>query len=176
MNSCSVRFASMIAGLWLCLTAAEYVARAQSPGAQQKETLVPHHAAGTFEVKTAPQKLDDAVADSGIGRFLIDKQFHGGIEGTSKGQMLASGDPSKGSAGYVAIERITGTLDGRPGSFALQHSGTMDQGKFQLSVSVIPGSGTGDLAGLSGSMNIIIEGGKHSYVFDYTLPARQEGH
>ena len=145
-------------------------ARSASAVQQPKEAPVSHHAAGSFEVKMTPQKPEDAVAESGIGRLLIDKQFHGALEATSKGQMLSFGDPTKGSAGYVAIERVTGTLYGRSGSFALQHTGTMDQGKFQLSVTVIPGSGTGQLAGISGSMNIIIEAGKHSFTFDYSLP------
>jgi len=171
MNPPSLRFASVIAGLCLCLTAAVYVARAQSPGTGQKEAAVPLRATGTFEVKMTPQKPEDAVADTGISRLLSDKQFHGGLEATSKGQMLGFGDPAKGSAGYVAIERVTGSLDGHSGSFALQHSGTMDPGGVHLSVTVVPGSGTGQLAGIAGSMTILIESGKHSYSFDYTLPA-----
>jgi len=131
---------------------------------------VTHHASGSFEVKLTPQQPEAAVADSGIGRLLSDKQFHGDLEATSKGQMLAYGDPAQGSAGYVAMEKVTGTLGGRTGTFALQHAGTMDRGAFEMSVKVVPGSGTGQLAGLAGSMNIIIEGGKHSYAFEYTLP------
>lgn len=160
-----------LAGLCLCLgLAAEYEVRAQPAFAAQKETAVPHHASGTFEVKVTPQPAEEPLADSGIGRWLSDKQFHGDLEAGSKGQMLGFGDPAKGSAGYVAIERVTGKLDGRSGSFALQHTGTMNRGAPQMSVTVIPDSGTGQLAGLAGSMNIIIEGGKHAYTFDYTLP------
>ena len=164
----STRLACIIASLCVCLGVA---AGAQSPGTQQKGAAVSPRASGTFDVKMTPQPPDPATADSGIGRFLSEKQFHGDLEASSKGQMLGYGDPAKGSAGYVAIERVTGTLAGRSGSFALQHNGTMDHGAFQLSVSVVPGSGTGQLTGLAGSMNIIIEGGKHSYTFDYTLPA-----
>ena len=128
------------------------------------------HAEGTFDVKNTPLPPDDATTGTPIGRFALDKQFHGDIEAPSKGEMLAAGDPSKGTAGYVAIEHITGTLQGHTGSFALQHLGTMEQGKFNLTVTVVPGSGTGDLTGIAGSMTIIIAAGKHSYTFDYTLP------
>jgi len=128
------------------------------------------HAEGTFDVKNTPLPPDDATTGTPIGRFALDKQFHGDIEAASKGEMLAAGDPSKGTAGYVAIEHITGTLQGHTGSFALQHLGTMEQGKFNLTVTVVPGSGTGDLTGIAGSMTIIIAAGKHSYTFDYTLP------
>jgi len=99
----------------------------------------------------------------------IDKQFHGDIEGTSKGEMLTGMTTVKNSAGYVAIERVTGTLHGRSGSFILQHSGTMNKGAQTLVVTVVPDSGTGQLEGLAGALSIIIEGGKHSYELDYTL-------
>jgi len=171
MNPPSPRFAIVIAGLCLCLAAAVYVARAQSPGTGQKEASMPLRATGTFEVKAIPQPPDPAMADSGISRLLLDKQFHGDLEASSKGQMLACGGPPADSGGYVGIERLTGTLAGRSGSFALQHSGTMDPGGVHLSVTVVPGSGTGRLAGIAGSMTILMESGKHSYSFDYTLPA-----
>jgi hypothetical protein len=99
----------------------------------------------------------------------IDKQFHGNLEATSKGQMLAVTTDVKGSAGYVAMERVDGTLDGRSGTFALQHSGTMTRGAAQLSVAVVPDSGTGQLIGLAGKMTINIVEGKHFYEFEYTL-------
>ena len=127
------------------------------------------HATGTFEVKLTPLAAPEG-ADAELGRMTIDKQFHGDLEGTSKGYMLSSaGTVVKGSGGYVAIERVTGTLKGHSGSFVLQHSGTMNRGTPQLSVSVVPDSGTGQLAGLSGTMTIKIESGKHSYDFEYTL-------
>lgn len=129
-----------------------------------------HHASGTFEVKLNPLPLDDKAADSTLARFSIDKQFHGALEGASKGEMLSAGTAVKGSAGYVAMEHVSGTLDGRTGAFALQHTGVMNRGAAQLSVTVVPDSGTGQLAGLSGKMNILIDAGKHSYDFEYTLP------
>ncbi|MDQ6758302.1 MAG: DUF3224 domain-containing protein [Acidobacteriota bacterium] len=126
-------------------------------------------ASGSFEVKMTPQAPDDK-ADAGLTRMLIDKQFHGDLEATSKGQMLAAGSGAKGSsAGYVALERVTGTLQGHNGTFVLQHSGTMTRGTPELSVTVVPDSGTGQLVGLSGKMTINIADGKHSYDFDYTL-------
>jgi hypothetical protein len=132
---------------------------------------MPAHAAGPFEVKLTPQ--DDKL-DPTLGRMTIDKQFHGDLEATSKGQMLTGMTDVKGSAGYVAIERVTGTLHTangpRTGSFTLQHSGTLNHGKPELSVTVVPDSATGELIGLTGKMNIIITEGKHSYDFEYTLP------
>jgi hypothetical protein len=103
----------------------------------------------------------------------IDKQFHGDLQGTSKGQMLTAGTAVKGSAGYVAIERVNGTLRGRSGTFILQHTGTMTRGTPQLSVTVVPDSGTDQLVGLTGTMNIVIApDGKHSYDFAYALPQK----
>lgn len=126
-----------------------------------------HRVSGPFEVKLTPQ--DDKI-DSMLSRMLLDKQFHGALEATSKGQMLAAGTAVKGSAGYVAIELVTGTLEGRSGSFVLQHNATMNRGTPTLSIAVVPDSGTGALSGLSGTMNIVIAEGKHTYDFDYTLP------
>ena len=125
-------------------------------------------ATGMFEVKLSPQE-DYKAEDAPLGRFLIDKLFHGDLEASSKGQMLAASTGVKGSAGYVAIERVSGTLQGRTGTFVLQHTGTMTRGAPQLSVTVVPDSGTGQLAGLTGKMNIIITDGKHSYDFEYAL-------
>ena len=127
-------------------------------------------ASGTFEVKVLPQPADEKVGDPTVGRLSIDKQFHGDLEATSKGQMLAVGTDVKGSAGYVAMERVAGTLHGHAGTFALQHSGTMTRGTPQLSVTVVPDSGTGELVRLAGEMEIKIADGKHMYDFQYTLP------
>ena len=127
-------------------------------------------ASGTFEVKIVPQPADEKVGDPTVGRLSLDKQFHGDLEGTSKGQMLAVGTDVKGSAGYVAMERVAGTLHEHQGTFALQHSGTMTRGTPQLSVTVVPDSGTGQLVGLAGKMEIKIVDGKHLYEFEYTLP------
>ncbi|MBI3715047.1 MAG: DUF3224 domain-containing protein [Betaproteobacteria bacterium] len=127
------------------------------------------HATGTFEVKVAPLAAYNADADAQVGRMSLDKQFHGDLEGSSKGEMLTAGNAAKGQAGYVAIERVTGKLQGKSGSFTFQHSGTMDRSAFSLTLTVVPGSGTDELTGLAGKMNIIIAGGKHSYEFDYTI-------
>ena len=128
-----------------------------------------NRATGTFEVKLNPQQLADSAADTTLGRMSIDKQFHGDLEAVSKGEMLSAGTSVKGSAGYVAIERISGTLQGRSGAFVLQHSGSMTRGVAQLSVTVVPDSGTGQLAGLAGTMTINIVDGKHFYDFEYTI-------
>ena len=128
-----------------------------------------NRATGTFDVKLNPQKLADSAADTALGRMSIDKQFHGDLEAVSKGEMLSAGTSVKGSAGYVAIERVSGTLHGRNGTFVLQHSGIMTHGAAQLSVTVVPDSGTGQLAGLVGEMTINIVDGKHFYDFEYTI-------
>ena len=129
-------------------------------------------ASGTFEVKLTPQApASDAPPDPTRSRLAIHKHFHGGLEAESRGEMLTGGDPAKGSAGYVAIECVTGALDGRRGSFLLQHSGTMHAGKAWSTVSVIPGSGTEQLEGISGSMAIEISAGQHSYKLEYDLPS-----
>ena len=142
---------------------------AATDGAVTKEKVLTSHASGTFEVKVAPQ-APDAGSDDGLGRMSLDKQFHGDLDATSKGQMLAAMSSVPGSGGYVAMERVKGTLKGRSGSFVLQHSGTMTRGVPQMTVNVVPDSGTGQLAGLTGVMTIKIADGKHSYEFEYTLP------
>jgi hypothetical protein len=124
-------------------------------------------AAGTFDVKMTPQTT--GVAGDAVGRFSIDKRIDGDLTGTSKGEMLSAGSPSKGSAGYVAMECVTGMLGGREGAFVLQHTATMHRGSNQLSIHVVPQSGTRGLAGLSGTFAIVITDGKHSYEFDYEL-------
>ncbi|MGA9977211.1 MAG: DUF3224 domain-containing protein [Candidatus Sulfotelmatobacter sp.] len=141
---------------------------AATPGAVTKEKVLTSHAIGTFEVKVVPQ-APDAEADTGLGRMLLDKQFHGDLEGTSKGQMLAAMSTVPGSGGYVAMELVTGTLKGKSGSFVLQHNGIMTRGVPQMTVSVVPDSGTAQLVGLAGVMTIKIADGKHSYEFEYTI-------
>ena len=131
-------------------------------------------ALGTFEVKVGQLPNDEKVEGLTVGRNSLAKQFKGGFEGTSKGEMMGVGTAVEGSAGYVAIERMAGTLKGRTGTFLLLHQGTMKKGgDFKLSIVVVPDSGTDGLTGLSGTMTIIIADGKHSYEFDYTLPAAQ---
>ena len=128
-------------------------------------------ATGTFEVKLTPQAADERADAATIGRLAIDKRFAGDLDAVSVGQMLASRSDVDGSAGYVALERVTGSLGGRSGSFVLQHSGHADRGRQSLAINVVADSGTGDLMGLSGTMKIIIEAGAHRYVFDYELTA-----
>lgn len=159
-----------VAGVCLCLAAVlSGNAQNQSPAphAAAKENPVTTHAIGTFEVKATPVTTDGL--DVELSRLTLEKQFHGDLEGTSKAVMLAASTGVKGSAGYVAMEKVTGTLKGRSGSFILQHSGTMTRGEPQLKVSVVPDSGTGQLAGLSGTMAIKIADGKHSYDFEYII-------
>ncbi len=148
--------------------AASSQAHSTVPGAGRKEAVVTSHASGTFDVKLTPQLTADK-GDPPLGRMAVDKQYHGDLAGTGKGEMLGAGDPAKGSAGYVAMERVSGTLQGRSGTFVLQHSGTMHGGATQLSVTVVPGTGTGQLAGIAGSMSIKIENGQHFYELQYTL-------
>ncbi len=128
------------------------------------------HAKGTFDVKMSPQPAQDGVGDPSVGRMAIEKQFHGDLDGTGKGQMLAIGTAVDGSAGYVAMERVQGTLLGRQGSFALQHSGSMNRGTPQLSITIVPDSGTEALGGIAGKLEITIANGVHAYDLHYTLP------
>jgi len=146
-------------------------AQVQSPAKSpaNKDSVVTTHAKGTFEVKVAPI-AEDKADGSTLGRYSLDKQYHGDLEAMSKGEMLTAGSSVKGSAGYVAMERVSGTLNGRKGTFVLQHTGTMNRGTSSLTVSVVPDSGTDQLAGLTGTMTIIIADGKHSYEFEGTLP------
>jgi len=127
------------------------------------------HASGAFEVKLTPAAAGADPGGSSLGRMSIDKQFHGDLEAVSKGEMLSAGTSVKGSAGYVAIEQVTGSLHGRSGSFVLQHYGIMNRGAPQLTVTVVPDSGTGELAGLAGTLAIKIVDGKHFYEIEYTL-------
>jgi hypothetical protein len=127
-------------------------------------------AAGTFDVKITPQASDLAPEGPNLGRMSIDKQYQGDLAGTAKGEMItAAGIAVKESAAYSAVERVTGSLHGKHGSFALQHTGIMTRGTPSLTITVVPDSGTGELAGLTGKMDIIIEGKQHSYVFEYEL-------
>jgi len=160
------------AALGFCLAQAQSAVPSPSiPNQVQKGNQMPGHAAGPFDVKLTPQPPEEKVGDPTVGRMAIDKQFHGDLEATSKGQMLSTMGDVKGSAGYVAMERVSGTLHGRKGTFALQHSGTMTRGAPSLKITVVPDSGTGELVGLAGVMEIHIVEGKHSYDFAYTLPA-----
>jgi uncharacterized protein DUF3224 len=129
------------------------------------------HATGPFDVKVSPLPLAGPAEEATLGRMGLEKQYHGDLEATATGQMLTASTDIQGSGVYVAIERVSGTLQGRKGTFALYHRGVMTRGEPSLEVLVVPDSGTGELAGLAGTMRIdIAEGGKHSYTFEYTLP------
>jgi hypothetical protein len=141
-----------------------------SRAGKAEEKMLTKLAKGTFEVKLMPQGEADSADGVSLSRMSIDKQFHGDLHGASKGEMLSATTGVQESAGYVAIERVSGTLEGRTGSFVLQHSGVMNRGTPELRVIVVPDSGTGQLKGLAGSMTIKIENGKHFYEFGYILP------
>ncbi|WP_018150137.1 DUF3224 domain-containing protein [Leeia oryzae] len=130
------------------------------------------HASGLFDVKLQPEPLSVAAVHTGIGRMSLDKVFHGELEAVSHGEMLAFKTHVQGSAGYVALEKVTGKLGGLTGSFVLQHSSTMDHGIPTQSITVVPDSGTDRLTGLTGAMVISITDGQHSYQFDYVLPTK----
>jgi len=129
---------------------------------------MPLTASGPFDVKITPQPSEDQ-GDATLGRMTIQKQFHGGLDAASKGQMLTAGTAVKNSAGYVAIERVTGKLNGRSGSFILQHNATMTRGAPYLNIIVVPDSGTGELTGISGKMDVQITDKEHRYTFEYEL-------
>ena len=154
----------------LCLALVSTAANTQAETSASRTTSTKESmtARGTFDVKVVPQPPDD-VAGGSFSRLFLDKQFHGDLTATSKGQMMGAGTPEKGLGGYVALELVSGTLNGRHGSFALQHSGTMEKGVATMNVTVVPGSGTDQLTGMAGRMTVIIENGKHSYVFEYTV-------
>lgn len=141
-------------------------ARAQAPASPSiAKAPMTQSATGTFEVSLKPLTGEDAA----LGRMSIDKQFSGQLTASSKGEMLAFRSPVKGSAGYVAMELVTGTLNGKRGSFVLQHTGSMDRGAQQLSITIVPDSGTGELAGISGKLDLNIADGKHFYDIKYSL-------
>lgn len=160
------RVAAIVLLLFHPLRAAAQVAAAATSTSEAPMTTV---ARGTFDVKLVPLGSSEAAEGSAIGRMSIDKTFHGDIEGTSVGEMMSAMGSVKGSGTYVALERVTGTVHGKRGTFVLAHQGTMVRGTPTLTVTVVPDSGTGELTGLTGSLNIIIEGSKHSYEFTYSL-------
>ncbi len=137
---------------------------------------MPQHIHGTFDVTVTPQPHVESVGDAMIGRMALSKRFHGALDATSAGEMLGFWSTTeKGSGGYVALERVSGSLTGMPGSFVLQHSSTMQAGAPHQSITVVPGSSTGELVGLSGSMSITIADGKHLYDFEFILPSAPIG-
>lgn len=153
---------------WAVLSLVFLTLSAQPQSVPSKEAIMTSHATGPFDVKMIPQ--DDKAGD-GLSRMSLDKQYHGDLDGTGKGQMLTGGVSANHSGAYVAMEKFTGTLHGRSGSFVLHHTGIMTNGKPDLTILVAPDSGTGQLEGITGRMTInVAAGGKHSYDFEYTLP------
>lgn len=128
------------------------------------------NAAGAFDVTVTPLPTEAGIGDESIGRMSLSKQFHGDLQATALGQMLATRTPTPGSAAYVALDRVSGTLHGRAGSFSLQHSGTMDRGAPTLDIMIVPDSGSEGLTGISGRLRIRIDEGRHFYELDYELP------
>jgi hypothetical protein len=171
MKQTIYRAVSLAAAGWLALgfTTTARAQESERATSARPEKTVNARATGTFEVKLLPLANDEHPEGAALGRMSLDKQFLGDLAGTSKGEMLTSGSSVKTSAGYVAIERVVGALHGRRGTFVLQHSGIMTRGEGKLTITVVPDSGTGELTGLAGTMTIEITGGKHSYVFEYTL-------
>jgi hypothetical protein len=160
-----MRYADGIMVLALLTALASPSLAQPDPMAAEDTTM---HASGTFDVELTPQPSEEGGTTP--GRISIAKQFHGDLEGTSQGEMLTAMTGVEGSAAYVAIEEVRGTLHGRSGTFALQHAGTMTRGVPELSIRVVPDSGTGELEGLAGEMTIEIADGVHSYALEYTLP------
>jgi hypothetical protein len=144
--------------------------RSKLQGLKHKGTYTMPQARGSFDVTLNPLAPYNSAEDAKLGRMSIDKEFKGDLSALSKGEMLSAFTDTKGSAGYVAIERVSGTLQGRAGAFVLQHNATMTRGAPALNIIVVPDSGTGELHGLTGKMNIIIAEGKHSYELEYELP------
>jgi Protein of unknown function (DUF3224) len=168
------RVATSLLGIALCAIAS-LPGGVQSPASsssENKENRLPNHASGPFDVKLTPQTLSEKAADPTLGRMTIEKQYHGDLEAAGKGEMLTVSTTEKGSGVYVAIEHVSGTLQGRKGSFSLHHTGVMTRNTPDLRITVVPDSGTDQLAGLTGTMSIKIDSGKHSYQFDYSLPPK----
>lgn len=159
----------LLAATCIALLAAKPNAAENTASANGKEKIM-KTVSGEFDVKLPQLPLADENAHSSLGRRGIDKQFHGALEAVSKGEMLSAMGAAEGSAGYVAIERVSGILEGRKGGFTLMHRGVMSGGKQELLIIVVPDSGTDELEGISGTMNIRIEDGRHFYDFEYSLP------
>ena len=157
---------AIILGMTVACAGPEAASSRTSAGVSGTESRVT--ARGEFEVKVSPQPADDPAAGP-FGRLFLDKRFHGEVAGTSKGQMMAAGTAVEGSGAYVAFELVSGTVNGKSGSFILQHRGTMRKNVPTMEVTVVPDSGTGELTGIAGTMRIVIEGGKHFYELTYSL-------
>jgi hypothetical protein len=151
-----------------CMASAYNGVAAQTATGKEAKNM---RAAGLFDVKMTPQAPSPGTEPAKLGRLVLEKHYHGDLAASGIGEMLSVRTEVQGSAGYVALERVTGTLGGRSGSFVLQHSGTMDRGAPSLQLAVVPDSGTGELTGLAGTMTIDVDQGTHRYTMDYVLPA-----
>ena len=159
----------LFAGLLVVMTVGSFESsQALAQDSAQKEAGVTTRATGRFDVTVLPLAADSSDT-GGFDRMSLQKTFSGDLTGTSRGQMVAAGTAVEGSGAYVALERITGTLHGRTGSFMLQHNGTMQGGAYEMRITVVPDSGTGELTGLAGTFLIIFEGKDHLYQFDYRI-------
>ena len=154
------------------LLAALCIAAPAASTSLEEKPVVNRVAEGPFEVQVIPQPRDAAQSSVAIDRLLLEKRYRGGLDASARGQMLGVQGAVETSGAYVAIERVEGTLDGRRGAFALQHSGTMTKATgYAMDVKIVPDSGTGELTGIAGKLTILIApGGAHSYKLDYTLP------
>lgn len=153
-----------------CLSGVSYAqVKSATSKTQQNTKSMTKLAKGTFEVKVTPLAAKENVGEPTISRLSLDKTFDGDLTGTSKGQMLGIGTDVEGSGGYVAAERVNGTLEGKKGTFALQHTGTMQGKNYEMLITVVPDSGTGELVGITGKLKIIIENGKHFYEFEFSF-------
>lgn len=164
------RWLAPVLAVVILLVAAVFGTRAEAQPLTPAHTMT-HIAKGSFAVQIQPQGEPGGADGVSLGRMALDKTFEGDFTGTGRGQMLTAMTSVKGSAGYVAIEQVSGTLQGRRGTFAMQHSGTMHGGAQQLSITIVPDSGSGELTGIAGTFKLEITGGKHLYTIEYTLPA-----
>lgn len=160
---------------WVALLATLAAGLASADTPSREDTTMTLTARGSFDVKVAPVTQEDFPEGNNLGRFSLEKSYHGDLEATARGEMLTAGTPVAGSAAYVAMERVEGSLGGRRGTFLLQHLGTMGGGEQHLSITVVRDSGTGELVGLAGTLEVTItEDGGHFYSFEHTLPASRE--
>ena len=169
----SVAISRLSAGLLvLCSSLLFPQTQPQNHTDNSQEKTLSVHANGAFDVKVSPLALSEQSADPKLGRMSIEKQYHGDLEATAKGEMLTGQSEMKESGVYVAVERVTGTLKGKRGGFTMYHTGVMNRGKPELKITVVPDSGTDELQGLTGTMDIKIDNGKHFYDFEYSLPQK----
>lgn len=164
-----LRFAALAAALGIAVVGATAVVR-EARAAERPPAADARTARGEFDVQIAPLAKDDGPGFA-LGRMSLGKTFRGALDASAQGEMLTAMTTTPGSAVYVALERVTGTLDGRRGSFGLAHQGTMNRGRQSLAIAIVPDSGTGELAGIEGTLAIDIRDGKHYYVLTYRLPA-----